>query len=311
MLAGRITDELGEPSPGTRVEAVELRYLRGRRVAVPARVARTNDVGDYRLAGLEPGAYQVRASTTDVWEADDGQSTYAYAVTYYPGVTAADRPQSINVAAGQQVSALDFRLVPGRAARITGVVEDANGVPQAGQVVYLSDIARTVGGALLSSGNAGGTKTDARGAFEFPKLPPGEYLAISGGPNDRTATTIIVEEGDARHVVLTTRKPTTTGGSIVTDEGTAPSFPAARVSVVPIATDPESVLPFWGAPRAETPKADWTFRIPNMDGQYLFRVTGLPDEWMVKRVVLGSRDVTDTPLTVRRGGADIEGLQSS
>ncbi|MEI6669141.1 MAG: carboxypeptidase regulatory-like domain-containing protein [Acidobacteriota bacterium] len=92
VMAGRITDELGEPLPGARVEAVESRYIRGHRVAVPARVTTTNDQGDYHLSGLETGVYQLRASSTDVWESDDGRTASVFVVTYYPGVLAADRP---------------------------------------------------------------------------------------------------------------------------------------------------------------------------------------------------------------------------
>lgn len=308
VLAGRVTDELGEPMPGTRVEAVELSYVRGRRISVAARIAATDDTGEYRLAGLEPGSYQIRASTRDVWEADDGQATFTYALTYYPGVTAADRPQTIKLEGGQQAVGLDFGMVPGRTARITGVVED-NGAPQSGQLVHLSEIGRTIGGALMYSGPGGTTRTDANGAFEFINLPAGEYLVISGGPNNTVAPTVVVQPGEARHVVLSLSKPAATSGSIVTDEGIAPPFSPARVGVLPIAVAPDSVLPLWGAPRDATPKADWTFTIPDVDGPYLFRVTGLPDDWMLKRVIAGGRDYTDTPLTVRRGGADIGGLQ--
>jgi hypothetical protein len=309
VLAGRITDELGDPASGARVEAIELRYIRGRRVAVAAKITNTNDAGEYRLSGLDPGAYQIRASITEVWEGDDGKETYVYAITSFPGVTSADQPQSINVPLGQEVSGLDFRLIPGRAARITGIVEDANGTPMAAQVVNLDRITRTVGGALLSAGFGGTTKTDARGAFEISKLAPGEYQAYSGGPNDRTSVPVILNDGDVKHVVLTPRKPTGIAGSIVTDDRTVPTFPAARIGILPVATDAESLLPTWGEPRTQPPRPDWTFRVVNMDGHYLVRVTGLPDDWMLKSVLLGGRDVTDTPLAIARGGADVEGLQ--
>jgi hypothetical protein len=41
VLSGRITDELGDPFPGARVEAVSLRYTRGRRVPLQAGIATT------------------------------------------------------------------------------------------------------------------------------------------------------------------------------------------------------------------------------------------------------------------------------
>src|SRR5204862_401533 len=127
VLSGRITDETGDPFPGARVEAIDLRYVRGQRVPLAARVTFTNDAGEYRLSGLESGSYQVRASSTDVWESDDGKNTYVHAMTYFPGVTGGDRPESVALTAGQEVARLEIRLIAGAAARITGVVQDAGG----------------------------------------------------------------------------------------------------------------------------------------------------------------------------------------
>jgi hypothetical protein len=309
VLSGRISDESGDAYAGARVEAIELRYIRGRRVAVAARITATNDAGEFRLSGLEPGAYQVRASSTDVWESDDGKSTYVHGVTYYPGVPGGDRPEAITVAAGQEVSGLDVRLIAGTAARITGVVQDAGGQPMAGQTVNLDRITRTTGGALQSAGFGGVTKTDSQGAFEFPKLAAGEYVAYTGAASDRVSATILVSDGQSRQVALTPRRPSAVGGSIVTDEDPPPVLPFARMGVNPVTADPESVLPDWGAPRAQPPKPDGTFRLVNLDGPYLFRVTGLPDAWMLKSVQLGGRDITDAPLDITKGQPDLEGLR--
>jgi protocatechuate 3,4-dioxygenase beta subunit len=310
VLAGRVTDEAGEPLPGARVEAVELRYLKGRRVAVPARVAYANDEGDYRLSDLETGTYQVRASSTDLWEANDPPATFAFAVTYYPGVLGSGRPESFAVVAGQQVAGLDFRLLPGAASRIAGVIQSAGGDPLPGQVVYLSRITRTVGGELFSSGAGSQTRTDERGAFEFSRLAPGEYLAIAGGPNDTTTMTVVLEENDSRQVVLTPRRASAATGSVVSEDGTPFPFPASRLKVSPIPTDPALVFRPWGGPTdSQALKADWTFRIGDMDGEYLFRVSGAPDEWMLTRVMVRGRDAIDTPVRLAAGGGEISNIQ--
>jgi len=309
VLAGRIADEQGDPAPDVRVEAVELRYIRGRRVAVAARITATNDAGEYRLSGLQPGSYQVRASTTEVWEGDDGKNTYVYALTYFPGVTSAEGPQSTSLSVGQEVSGLDFRLLAGRAAKITGILEDARGEPLAGQVVNLSRITRTTGGDLMSSGFGGTGRTDAHGAFEFTKLAPGEFIVYSSGPTDRTSLPVTVNNDEVRDVVLTPRPPSGVSGSIATDEGGVPPIPVSRLRVIPVGADPASVLPMWAAPREQPPRPDWSFRIADVDGPYLFRVTGLPDEWMVKSVIAGGRDITDAPFTITRGGPDVAGVQ--
>jgi hypothetical protein len=38
-------------------------------------------------------------------------------------------------------------------------------------------------------------------------------------------------------------------------------------------------------------------------------VSGLPDEWMLKAVQLGDRDVTDAPLDVPKGGSETSGVR--
>lgn len=309
VIAGRVLDELGEPAPGVRVEATEFRYLRGRRVAVPARIATTNDIGEYRLGGLEPGAFQIRASASDVWESDDGKQTLTYAVTYHPGVMAAEQPQSVNVGLGQEVSGVDIRLIAGRASRITGVVEGGNGERLADQAVHVDNIGRTIGGALMFAQGAGSTKTNAQGTFEIAKLAPGEYMVYSGDQRDRIAVRVVLTDGDVEHVVLTPKRGTSINGLVITDEGTAPPFSPARVRVVPVSADPESVLPVWGQPREQVLKPDWTFQVGNANGQYLFRIDGLPPEWMVKTVLYGTKEITDAPLTVLHGGPDVNGVQ--
>ena len=310
VLAGRITDEAGDAAPGVRVEALEYRYVRGHRILVPARLTTTNDIGEYRLSGLEPGAFQIRASSTEVWESDDGKATYVFAVTYFPGVTGTDVPQSINLDVGQEIGGLDVRLVPGRAARVSGIVEDANGQPRRDQMVFLSDVTRGIGGRLVSSGQGSPpVRTDGRGAFDFSKLAPGEYLVGAGNDENRITTTVVLGDGDAQHVTLTPRRPPVLSGTIKADDGTPLPFVASRIQLMAIPTDPQRVLPRWGESSGFTVRQDWTFRMTGLDGPHVIRVAGLPDEWMLKAVRIGDRDVTDAPFAAPRGAADVNGTE--
>lgn len=309
VLAGRITDELGEPAPAVTVEALEYRYIRGRRVLVPARITRTNDAGDYRLSGLEPGTFQLRARSREIWESDDGETTHVYAMTYFPGVPVVERPQTVDVKVGQEVGGLDFPLLPAHAARITGIVEDATGQPLADQQVHLSELTRTIGGRILSSGQgASPVTTDARGAFEFSRMPSGEYIVSSGGPDDRASATIILEEGAVEHVVLSPKAQARVSGIVTTDDGQPPPFLASRIRLLAVSADPRKVLPGWGEGSGDTVRADWSFNLVNLEGPYLFRLMNLPDGWMVSTVRAGGRDITDTPLSISHGSV-VSGLE--
>jgi len=59
VISGRITDEDGDPMPEVRVIAQWKRPARMKRESIGT--ATTNDLGEYRLAGLFPGQYSVVA----------------------------------------------------------------------------------------------------------------------------------------------------------------------------------------------------------------------------------------------------------
>ena len=67
VIAGRITDELGEPMAGVHVQAMRYQYLpNGQRQLVSAGASNpfchvTNDLGEFRVYGLMPGTYVLSA----------------------------------------------------------------------------------------------------------------------------------------------------------------------------------------------------------------------------------------------------------
>ena len=68
VIAGRITDELGEPIEGASVFAMDFEYFNGRRrLAVASQTVRTDDIGQYRITGLMPGTYLVLATLRETW----------------------------------------------------------------------------------------------------------------------------------------------------------------------------------------------------------------------------------------------------
>jgi len=67
-ITGRIVDETGDPLPGVSVYPAQWRYFRGKRRLVPvasgsAAFNQTDDTGQFRITGLEPGEYFVIATT--------------------------------------------------------------------------------------------------------------------------------------------------------------------------------------------------------------------------------------------------------
>ncbi|MDO8794604.1 MAG: carboxypeptidase regulatory-like domain-containing protein [Vicinamibacterales bacterium] len=309
VLAGTITDDTGGEFPGVRVEATEFRYIKGRRLLVQAGIATTNDLGQFRLAGLAPGSYVLRASTNDTWESDDGTIGYAYAITFYPGVTASTDAETLTLRAGQELMPLNFSLRPGRAARISGSFQNAAGEGQTSQTISLSLITRGIGGAPFSSQAAGSARSDHNGGFEFRNLASGEYMLSSGGDAERASVTVVVGDGDDRSVILRPNKPTVVSGTIVPDGDVALPLSPGRIAIDAVSTDPDSVFRGFTDPGPAAVNRDWSFRFANLSGQYIFRAGGLPGDWMLTRVVVGDRDVTDLPLVIPPGSPAITGLR--
>jgi hypothetical protein len=54
---------------------------------------------------------------------------------------------------------------------------------------------------------------------------------------------------------------------------------------------------------------DWSFKLSNVGGPFLFRVMGLPDDWTLGAVRLENRDITDVEYDVPTGGKELRGLQ--
>src|ERR1051325_6854011 len=66
VVAGRISDEDGEPMPGVTVRVMRYQYLQGDRRLMPAGAGQTDDKGQYRVWGLMPGEYYVNAIARNV-----------------------------------------------------------------------------------------------------------------------------------------------------------------------------------------------------------------------------------------------------
>src|SRR5229473_5108770 len=97
VISGRITDEDGDPMSGVRVVAQKKKPGKSTRESVGTEA--TNDLGEYRVAGLFPGQYWIVAmpppdfrdyerhekSLVGEAQAGEAQPDTRYVNTYYPG----------------------------------------------------------------------------------------------------------------------------------------------------------------------------------------------------------------------------------
>ena len=313
-IAGRVTDELGDPIEGANVFAMRLEYFNGRRRIVPtSQAARTDDVGQYRLTGLMPGTYFVQAKIRETWTVIENGKTeqLGYAPTFLPGLTNVSDATRVTVGIGQQINVQDFSLIPGRAAKISGIALDAMGRPLAGGSVSLSD--ETVGPGIGMFMSAGSGPIAADGTFAIPNVQPGEYR-LRARPNPQSGakpeilTQVLTVDGrDVDGLHLITTAGWSMSGRIRTESGEPPTADRNRINLTAPLVSPDMEPRSVGFDTTSQIRDDWTFTIATLFGPSRLQVT-TPVGWALKSVMRGDQDVSDAPLDMQ-SGEELSGLE--
>jgi len=290
-----------------------VQFFRGRRRLVPVSdITNTDDTGQYRVGALSPGDYVIMALFHESWVSKDrDRQVLGYATTYFPGTASAAEAQRVKVAVGQEVAAIDFALVPGRAATVSGTALRSDGAPLAGATVSLDQYIRGPVSSMASS--VSGTKVAADGSWTIRNVPPGEYeLEATATDRERgteRATTILFMQGtDVEGITLTTGAAGTLSGHVVTDDGQPLPTSVTRLRVVPDPITPDRQAPMivMGDDNGLV-GADGAFTFKGLLGPSILRVW-LPAGWAVKSIEIGGTDYAQTPLDVR-GGQHVAGAR--
>jgi hypothetical protein len=188
VIAGRVLGPSGEPLADARVVAMRrVQTGRGPGRFIPTGSQgpqQTNDLGEFRLAGLGAGEYIVAASRGPslalpgaVSPTRQGART-TIATTYYPGTTDQNGASPVVVGAGVEIGNITFTAQSVPAHYVSGVVVDENGAPLAGAMVTLMGDPRTG----VPIGPAGSARTAADGSFSIGEVPAGSYRLNASVP---------------------------------------------------------------------------------------------------------------------------------
>ena len=158
VISGTVRDEGGEPLVGVLVRALARIRVVGRDELAPGPLAITDDLGRYRLAGLQPGRYVIQMPSTQISvpagtsigdatshapegavEIDDttrlvigryplpppgvNGRAMAYAVAFHPAAPGPAQAATIDLQFGDDRLGIDVTLTPVPAFRVSGVVE--------------------------------------------------------------------------------------------------------------------------------------------------------------------------------------------
>ncbi len=309
VITGRIVDEFGEPIAEAMVQAMRYQYIEGRRRLLPAgRAGQTNDIGQFRIFGLSPGDYYVSAGVRTMSPFGDSDDTSGYAPTYYPGTADVAQAQRLMVTVGQEVMNVDFALTPVKTARISGTAQDSEGKPLTGAFLQVTQRQRGEFGIMMFS--ASGTQVRPDGSFTISNVSPGEYIIVArsgGDPLDAefASVPVTVAGEDITGVTITTTRGATMTGTIVMENGDAPSFRASEARLFATPSDFD-MMPMAGSgpPRV---KDDWTFEMRGLSGSRLIRFNG-PPGWTLKAVIVDGVDTIDAPIEFK-GAEELAGVQ--
>ncbi len=293
-ITGRVVDDAGEPVEGVDVGVLRIGYESGRRRLSSVGTRRTDDAGNYRVYGLQPGEYAVRADA----------GVPGSATTYFPGTVNPKDVQLIPMGFSQDAGGVDFALSGAPTTRISGTALDAMGRPVRGSVT------------LRNSRRSGsldaidlGADLRADGTFEFLRVPPGEYVIQADtdpssrrsegarppqGQVDEFASAFVTVAGtDVTGVSIRTSAGSTAAGRITLD-GPADEFFYNEIDLMAVSVDADLSLSRRTSYMGIAP--DLTVGIGGLTGPRVFRLTRAPEGWALKAVLLNGVDITDIPL---------------
>jgi len=181
VITGKVLDEDGEPISNVQVRAMRYVYRNGKKQWSPVGNAQSSDIGEYRIANLEPGKYVV-----SVYPHDNGQMMVMSptreplpekpemmsAPTYYPNAGDAASAAPIDVGPGAETRGIDVRVRKVQSFRVRGKVVMESAADQRTISVMLSP-KDGVGEPIPTMGLA--RQPDNR--FEIRGVPPGSYIA--------------------------------------------------------------------------------------------------------------------------------------
>jgi predicted aconitase with swiveling domain len=305
-ISGHISDEIGDPIAGVAVWATALQYLGGRRRLVPIGTGvRTDESGQYRLGSLAPGDYLVTAITQEKWTVlKPTVQVLGFATTHYPGVTSVTEAQRVRLILSQEAVNIDFALVPGRAAQISGTALSGSGQPLQGDVILMQEMR---GQAFSSAAMITSSRIRDDGSWILTGVPPGDYSlearGAAGSPNaaEFGVSTVSVRGDDIEGQVISAGRGGTVSGSVVTDRGVSLAQGFVGLRVTARATMENGSIRS-AANDSGLVAEDGTFQLTKAHPASLLRLTGLPTEWSVKSIEVDGREMTDSGLGVKEGG---------
>jgi hypothetical protein len=276
--------------------AMRYRFVQGTRRLLPAGSRMTNDVGEFRVFGLEPGQYYLAATlrSDQVATANERET---YVTTYYPGTPSLSGAQALTISPGQTISGMRMPLLPMRSVRVSGEVSDSSGAPLTG--AFVSAEVPIGAGAIFSKGGA--VRPD--GTFSIAGLAPGDYVLrvnpyVRAGEGEGAAMPLTVGTADLTDVHIVTSKPSSITGRVLIDRAELGNLKGSTYRLMtPAADAAEAAVNGAGNGNGTAVKDDFTFELRARPGHVFIR-SNTPG-WFLRSVRVNGVDVMDSGIEIR------------
>ncbi len=301
VIAGKVLDEDGEPMANVQVRAYRNVYRGASKEWVQAGSGQTNDIGEYRIANLEPRQYLVATAESN----SDMSQTFndeplpqkpetAYASTYYPNGLDSTAGAPVEVGPGAEVHGIDIRLRKVQVFRVRGVVVNPTGKATATQVMLtVKDILTSVRG--MSQARA------QDGKFEIRNVTPGLYFAsarfsAAGGTPLLATAPVNVAGNHVEGLTLTLSGGVDVAGSVRVAESDA------QVTLTNLSVNVRPVGFYMGGSGWGKVGDDLRFVVHNVAPmRFTASISGLPENCFVKSIKYAGQDVTEAGVDLVNG----------
>jgi hypothetical protein len=329
VVRGRVTDEDGDPLPNAEVTVLRQTYVSGHRHWEQAGAERTNDLGEYRVANLPARTVYVSVTPPPDFRsliegagadphngnASDKPAPMSYQTMYYPGTLDRSQASAIELHPGDDFP-VNFSLAPSPTLTVRGVVANLPPHATAGVMLQSHDFALIFNGAEIHKD----------GSFIIHDVAPGSYTIVAnveGAAAPMMARQSLQVGGNVDDVRLSPQPGASVRGRL-RFEGKSPDHfdPDQIFLLLTLVDGDEETLAFsfslGNVANVAHVAPDGSFEFKEIPpGDYYIVVGGngeisaASEDWYVKSIAAGGRDLTDAPLNVNGGSVPLDVVVSS
>jgi hypothetical protein len=326
VIRGRVTDEDGEPMQGAEVTVMRQTFAGAHRRWEQVGAERTNDLGEYRVSALAPGNVYVSVNPppdfrTLIENGGAGAETRnrgvpekpappSYQTTHYPGTSDRSQAAPIQLHAGDDFP-LNFSLTPGPSLSIKGAV--VNLPPRTSATIMLQSHDFN----LVMNG----TEVHKDGSFVIRDVSPGSYTiqaTVEGAPVPMTARQALqVGTSNVEGLRLTPQPGASVRGRLRLESNGSTPIDLARIflQLKPSEEDESTLASGERFSTVAQVAADGSFEwIDVPAGSYYVTMSGnvgANEDWFLRSVLAGGREVSDSGITLNGGLAVLDLLASA